>query len=67
MKVNYEMVAFETEKLFQEMTTLDAWDLYIDLVEAFGWLLREDYFVEMEKRITREWITIHQKAFQCSS
>lgn len=54
MRLPYEYVAFETEKLFSSMPTTEMYDTYLNLLECFGWT-RQEFDNEMLKRITLEY------------
>lgn len=66
--LQYELVAFELEKLlFANVTSIDKWNDYWDMLEACGWQYM-DFMNEMEKRVSQEWTSIcTPEKNQCSN
>jgi hypothetical protein len=65
-KQPFELVAFYSEKLFTEQFSVENWNDYWILLEACGWDYH-DFMIEMEKRVSREWITICMETNLCSN
>lgn len=66
--LQYELVAFETEKLlFVNTQSIDKWNDYWEMLEVYGWGYM-DFMNEMEKRVSKEWLRIcTPERNQCSN
>jgi hypothetical protein len=61
MRVTFEIVALEDEKIFLYASDMDvAMFQYYMLLEICGWKI-SDYEQELLTRIDREWTIIHKK------
>jgi hypothetical protein len=57
VKLGYGEVALYAESFFTEAFSIDTWNDYWDLLDICGWQYM-DFMVEMEKRVSKEWIAI---------
>ena len=57
VKLEYEGVAVYTERFFTEAFSIDAWNDYWETLDMCGWWYM-DFMLEMEKRVSNEWVVI---------